>query len=70
MPFYGSIDWQDAMAGLADIDFQGDLTFEIQEWGRYLPKEMKHTIAEHSLVIGQKLLEYVELARNNRYQLQ
>ena len=64
MPFYGSIDWEDAMAGLADIHFAGDLTFEIQEWGRYLPTDLKYTIAEHSLIIGNRLLDYVKKAQS------
>ena len=62
MPFFGSIDWKDAMAGLADIRFPGDLTFEIQEWGRYLPRELKYIAAEQSLVIGRRLVAYYEEA--------
>ncbi len=63
MPFYGAIDWEDAMAGLADIDYQGELTYEIQEFGRYLPKELKYLAVEQSIVIGQKLLAYYERAK-------
>ena len=66
MPFYGSIDWQDAMAGLADIDFQGDLTFEIQEWGRYLPRDLKYIAAEQSLVVGRKLVSWYEACLQER----
>ncbi len=62
MPFFGSIDWKEAMAGLADIRFPGDLTFEIQEWGRYLPRELKYIAAEQSLVIGRKLVGWYEEA--------
>lgn len=62
MPFYGSIDWVDAMAGLADIAFPGDLTFEIQEFGRYLPPDMKHLVVEQSLVIGRRLVDMIEAA--------
>ncbi|MBQ7455547.1 MAG: sugar phosphate isomerase/epimerase [Clostridia bacterium] len=59
LPFFGSIDWRDAMAGLADIGFAGDLTFEIQEYGRYLPRELKYLAVEQSLIVGEKLLSYV-----------
>lgn len=59
LPFFGSIDWADAMAGLRDIGFQGDLTFEVQEFGRALPKDMKHLTAELSLTVGKRLLEMV-----------
>ena len=57
MPFFGSIDWREAMAGLADIRFSGDLTFEIQEFGRYLPPDMKKLVPRMSLEIGKRLLE-------------
>lgn len=66
MPFYGTIDWRDAMAGLADIDYQGELTYEIQEFGRYLPKDMKHLAVEQSIVIGQRLIEYFEEAKGEK----
>ena len=63
MPFFGSIDWKEAMGGLADINYDGDLTFEIQEWGRYLPKEHKHLICEDSIRIGKILIGYFEEAK-------
>ena len=66
MPFYGTIDWKDAMAGLADIDFQGELTYEIQEFGRYLPRELKHLAVEQSIEIGKTLIAYYEEARKLR----
>ncbi len=60
LPFHGNIDWKEAMAGLADIGFQGDLTFEIQEWGRFYPKELKGLMTEYSIKIGEVLLSYYE----------
>lgn len=63
MPFHGTIDWADAMAGLADIGYEGDLTYEIQEFGRYLPNEHKHLIVEYSLRIGKILVEMFEKAK-------
>ena len=58
LPFFGSIDWENAMAGLADIGYAGDLTFEIQEFGRSLPADLKHLSAELSIAVGQRLREY------------
>jgi sugar phosphate isomerase/epimerase len=66
MPFYGKIDWENAMAGLAEIDYQGDLTYEIQEFGRYLPNDMKHLVVEQSIVIGNVLIGMFEDAKNTR----
>ena len=56
MPFFGKTDWADAMAGLADIGYDGDLTYEIQEFGRYLPNELKHLAVEMSVETGNYLL--------------
>ena len=56
MPFFGKTDWADAMAGLAEICYEGDLTYEIQEFGRYLPNELKHLAVQMSVEIGNYLL--------------
>jgi len=66
MPFHGNIDWADAMAGLVDIDYKGDLTYEIQEFGRFIPNDCKHLVIAYSLQIGQVLLDMVEKARAAR----
>lgn len=63
MPFHGNIDWQEAMVGLADIGWEGDLTYEIQEFGRYLPNEQKHLVVEYSRKIGQILVDMFEEAQ-------
>ena len=47
LPFHGNINWQEAMEGLADIDYDGDLTYEIQEFGRYFPNDQKHLVVEY-----------------------
>lgn len=57
LPFHGNIDWREAMNGLADIGYQGDLTFEVQEFGRYFPNDRKYLVVEYSRKIGNLLLE-------------
>lgn len=64
MPFYGTIDWQQCMAGLADIGYQGDLTFEIQEFGRHLPNDQKHLVVEESRKTGEILRNWYQKAAN------
>ena len=64
MPFYGTIDWAEAMAGLRDIGYAGDLTYEIQEFGRCLPRELKHLAVRQSIEIGNYLLRLYESAAN------
>lgn len=57
LPFHGNIDWEACMAGLADIGYTGDLTFEAQEFGRYLPNDRKHLVVEYSRKIGEILVD-------------
>lgn len=66
MPFFGSINWQEAMAGLAEIGYEGDLTYEIQEFGRALPNDLKPLTIRLSLKIGQRLLSYYDQAVADR----
>jgi len=62
LPFHGTIDWKDAMSALADIGYEGDLTFEIQEWGRFYPKELKCLMAEFAAKVGNVLISYFDEA--------
>ena len=63
LPFHGNINWQEAMEGLADIDYDGDLTYEIQEFGRYFPNDQKHLVVEYSLKVGKVLVDMFEKAK-------
>lgn len=62
MPFFGTTDWRDAMHSLRDIGYAGELTYEIQEFGRYLPNDLKHLVIDQSLAIGRVLTGYFEEA--------
>ncbi len=66
LPYFGTIDWTDAMAGLADIRYDGDLTYEIQEFGRFVPDDMKHLVAELSVTVGQRLIALYEAERSRQ----
>lgn len=66
MPFFGNTDWADAMAGLADIDYRGELTYEIQEFGRYVPNELKKHVVELSVVFGNYLIGLYDAARQEQ----
>lgn len=67
LPFFGSINWEEAMLGLAESGYAGDLTFEIQEYGRYLPKDLKYLAVEQSLTVGRRLISLYEKARSGLY---
>ena len=45
MPFFGRTDWVKAISALAECGYEGDLTFEIQEFARYVPNELKYLAA-------------------------
>ena len=64
MPFFGNTDWVEAMAGLADIDYQGELTYEIQEFGRYVPNALKYEIVKLSVTVGNYLIGLFEQAKS------
>jgi len=66
LPFHGNTDWKEAMAALADIDYAGDMTFEIQEWGRFYPKELKSLMAEYAAKIGNILISYFNEAMKQK----
>jgi len=59
LPFFGSIDWQNAMQGLHDIGYDNDFTFEVQEFGRCLPPDMKHLTVALSVEVGKRLISMV-----------
>ena len=63
LPFHGNIDWKEAMAGLSDIGYQGDLTFEVQEFGRFFPNDRKYLVVEYSRKIGSVLLDLYSAAK-------
>lgn len=54
------------MEGLADIDYDGDLTYEIQEFRRYFPNDQKHLVVEYSLGVGKVLVDMFEKQKLGR----
>ena len=63
MPFFGKTDWASAMAALAENGYEGDLTYEIQEFARFMPNELKHLAVELSVTVGHYLIELFEKAK-------
>jgi len=49
MPFFGTIDWEGAMAALAEIGYPGFLTYEIMYFMRNIPGELQGNILQYSL---------------------
>ena len=62
LPFFGRTDWEDAMSALAETGYQGDLTYEVQEFARNMPNELKYLAVELSVKIGNYLIELFDRA--------
>ena len=41
LPYFGVIDWDEVMHALRVINYQGDFTYEVQEFGRHVPTKTK-----------------------------
>ncbi len=56
LPFYGTIDWSDVMAGLQAIEYEGTFNYETHNSFRALPFEVRDTALSHALSIGRYLV--------------
>ena len=55
LPFFGSIDWVDAMKGLGEIDFGYCFNYECRMVR--LPADVREHIGRHAVALGHKLVE-------------
>ena len=62
-PFYGKMDWEGITKALADIDYDGDFTFESDNIYRNMPDEFKPEAAKYLAKIGRKLIDMIEEAK-------
>lgn len=67
LPFCGNINWAEAMAGLADIGYEGELTYEIQEFSHFFPNELKPLVVDISIKVGQYLISLYNKALEEKY---
>ena len=63
LPFLGNIDWKLCMETLAEIHYEGDLTYEIQQYARYYPQEAKPLAIHHALEVQHILAEWFTNAK-------
>lgn len=59
-PYYGQVQWSEIMAALHNIDFQGDFTFEIHNFVRPLPDELRDEALRLAVRIGRSLIKEFE----------
>lgn len=55
LPFFGSIDWVDAMQGLGEINFAHCFNYECRMIR--LPADVRENIGRHAVALGHKLVE-------------
>ncbi|MFA6892318.1 MAG: sugar phosphate isomerase/epimerase family protein [Sphaerochaetaceae bacterium] len=60
IPFQGLVDWDDVMKALAEIDYQGDFTFEALYLWRGLDEDFFSTQAKYLYDVGQYLIRKFE----------
>ena len=58
LPFVGTLDWQDAMHGLALAEFEGLFNYELTT-GR-IPAGMRIQFAQYALAAAHELMSYIE----------
>lgn len=57
LPFMGDIDWEAVLQALRDIDYQGDLTFEIPKILAPLPDELAEAAVAYAAAVGKYLIK-------------
>lgn len=60
LPYVGMIDWESVMAGLTAIGFEGDITFEIHNFTRHMPPDLRKAALRFSYETGMYLLKLAE----------
>ena len=58
LPFQGNIDWESVMQAFADIDYQGDFSYEAGTFVKRVPVEMRALSAKSLASTGVRCAEY------------
>ncbi len=56
LPFMGTIDWRRLMDALADVDYAGDVTYEVHNSIRTLPNALKDPMMRYAVSLGNTLI--------------
>lgn len=63
LPFLQKLDWDSVTKALADIDYQGDFTFEAENFTRCFPKELQEDACKFMERTGRYLIRQVDAKR-------
>lgn len=64
LPFTRNLDWESIAAALGEIDFQGDFTFEADNFLAPFPRELQQEASAFMAKTGRYLINRVEAHRN------
>ena len=59
-PFFGKMDWESITKALADINYDGDFTFESDNIYKNMPDDFKYEASKYMEKIGRKLINMIE----------
>lgn len=59
LPYFGSIDWQDVMEALTEVNYGGDFSFEISS--QQIPSSLRHQWLTYCAAVGNQLLKTAEI---------
>ena len=65
LPYFGIIDWDEVMSALAEIGYEGDLTFEADNFMSGKPKELYPDCEKFMAQTGRNLIKKFEEEKNN-----
>lgn len=57
MPLFGTIEWEEVMRTLREINYKGDFTFEAHNYANRLPDELIPAALRLSYEIGEYLMK-------------
>lgn len=66
LPYMGTIDWDDFVEGLVDVDYQGVLNYEVGKFAKTAPAALQPALFETAYGNGQVLLGMYEDAKQRR----
>jgi len=66
LPFSGKTNWNDMMDALSDLEYQGDLCFEIHRYTMNTPDELIPSALKHSVEVGNYLVNLYDSLRQEK----
>ena len=66
LPYYGKVDWESVMKALADIKYEGNLSYEASGFMKDIPTELYPDGLAYMAKVGHYLIGRFEYCKNNK----